>query len=263
MLPPSGPILLGLVGCLLLRWRRAPGLGLLIFSVTLSYSLSIPLTSSILNGFLQVYPPLAERDLASFPTAGTAIVILAGGLWPEAPEYEQGALHPRTLARLRYGARLARASDLPVLVSGGIGKSNSSHPARFREAELMAQILVNEYGIRQVWLEANSRNTWENAVNSAGLLREQGIQRVILVTQAAHMVRATEAFAAQGLATTPAPTLFFPARPEPAKPSAWLPSPSAVAQINYACHEWLGIWYYRLVLHRTSPPAQEGSLSRS
>ena len=263
MLPPSGPILLGLGGCLLLRWRRTPGLGLLIISVTLSYSLSIPLTSSILNGFLQVYPPFAERDLASFPTGSTAIVVLAGGLWPEAPEYEQGTLHPRTLGRLRYGARLARASNLPVLVSGGVRKTNPPHRTSLREAELMAQALVNEYDIRQVRLEANSRNTWENAVNSTALLRKQGIQRVILVTQAAHMVRAAEAFAAQGLAITPAPTLFFSTHLEPEKPSAWLPSPSAVAQINYACHEWLGIWYYRLVLHRTSPPAQEGSLPRS
>lgn len=249
----------------LLVRRRSTGITMILAGLILSYLLSIPITASLFAQlFQQGYPPLSSTELSRYPADTTMIVVLAGGLDPEAPEYAQDTLHLRTLGRLRYGARLARISNLPVLVSGGIRNTDIDYPPSPREAEVMAQALREEYGIHRVWTETRSRNTWQNAVYSTAILRSLGISRIILVTQAAHMPRAAESFEKQGLEVIPASTLYFPTRLEPGRIGSWLPSAGAIATINFLCHEWLGIWYYRLVLQRRSPPdTQEGSLLRS
>ena len=48
-----------------------------------------------------------------------AIVILGGGVRRHAAEYGGDTLGQLTLERVRYGARVARLTGLPVLVSGG------------------------------------------------------------------------------------------------------------------------------------------------
>ena len=48
-----------------------------------------------------------------------AVVILGGGVRRNAPEYGGDTLATLTLERVRYGARVARLTGLPVLVSGG------------------------------------------------------------------------------------------------------------------------------------------------
>ena len=80
-----------------------------------------------------------------------------------------------TLERVRYGARIARATDLPILVSGGAVRGAPP------EALLMRNALVNEFAVPVRWMETRSRDTHENAVNSAEMLKADGVQRVILV----------------------------------------------------------------------------------
>ncbi len=64
--------------------------------------------------------------------------------------------------RLRYAARLAKTSALPVLISGGLhyGRPPS-------EAALMANALLQDFGVPTRWQEGLSRTTWENATLSA------------------------------------------------------------------------------------------------
>jgi uncharacterized SAM-binding protein YcdF (DUF218 family) len=57
-------------------------------------------------------------------------------------------------------------------------------------------------------LEDASRNTCEDAVMTATLLRQRGIDKILLVTSALHMERARRHFVAEGLAVEPAPTDF-------------------------------------------------------
>ena len=104
--------------------------------------------------------------------------------------------------RLRYAARLAKTSALPVLISGGLhyGRPPS-------EAALMANALL-DFGVPTRWQEGLSRTTWENATLSAPQLREAGVRRVVLVTQAWHMQRARWSFERQGFEVIPAPVGF-------------------------------------------------------
>jgi len=241
LLPPSGPLLMGLIGALLWRWRPRPGLALLLAGAVLSYFCSIPFTAGLLNRSLQIYPPLTEQTPPALRPR--AIVVLGGGLHEDAPEYGNGpTVHHRTLGRVRYAARLARQTGLPVLTSGGHGsQAKAGDPT---EADVMRAILEQEFGVGAVIAETVSRDTWENAVNSAALLRERHIDTVFLVTNAAHLPRAVAAFQAQGLNVIPAPTLFFHDQLEPLDPKSWLPSVKAIAEIYYSCYEWLGrLWY--------------------
>ena len=95
-----------------------------------------------------------------------AIVILGGGGQRRyAPEYGGPAADPLLLERLAYGAYVAHQTGLPILVSGnGI------------EARAMRDTLVRNFGIEPRWVEDRAYDTFDNASNSAQLLRADGVQ---------------------------------------------------------------------------------------
>jgi uncharacterized SAM-binding protein YcdF (DUF218 family) len=85
-------------------------------------------------------------DLAAAPGA-QAIVILGGGVRHEALEYGGHTLGRLTLERTRYGARVAKQTGLPVLVSGGAPSGGIA------EAEVMRAALAEEFGVPVRWVE--------------------------------------------------------------------------------------------------------------
>lgn len=227
------------------RWAQLLGI-----SLAALYFSSLPLTAALLARTLQPSQPADMGALLALENDTSAIVVLAGGLHDYAPEYQGETLHTRTLGRLRYGALLARQSRLPMLLSGGAQSPHNASANAPREAALMAKTLAEEFGMTPRWVEAASQNTRENAQKSAELLRNEGVTHIVLVTQALHMRRATEAFHAQHFHILAAPTLFANERLDLHRLSSWLPSPSAMAVVRYACHEWLGIGFYRLTQPR-------------
>ena len=196
VLPPAGPLLVALGGLLLLK--RAPRLGrtLAVVGTVSLLLLSLPIVGWLLTLAFDRAPfnPAAARD-------AQAIVIIGGGTRRMAPEYEGDTLARLTLERVRYGARVARSTGLPVLVSGGklFGATRS-------EADLMADALENELGVKVRWREDASRNTHENAQLSARMLKGDAVTRVVLVAHAIDMPRASAEFAAAGIDTIPAAT---------------------------------------------------------
>ena len=160
-----------------------------------------------------------------------AIVILGGGTRRDAPEYGGDTLGHLTLERVRYGARVARLTGLPVLVTGGSVLGGET------EATLMRQALEGEFGVAVRWAEDHSRNTHENAVRSAAILRADGIKRVVLVAHDFDMRRANAEFAAAGIETIAAPTGLAPREAE-----GWLdyvPSIAGLQGSYYATYEIL------------------------
>jgi uncharacterized SAM-binding protein YcdF (DUF218 family) len=214
---------------------------LLVTSVMLMYICSIGFTSNLLSHFMQSYGSLTAQDIAQGRPG--AIVVLAGGIYLKAAEYGGDTVHLRTLGRIRYAARLARQTGLPLLASGGYEYNQDQQEAP--DAELMRRILQEEFGITQVLVETTSRNTWENAVQSAKILQSLGIDTILLVTHAAHMQRAVESFQHAGLKVIPAPTLFFSSSFAIADLGSWLPSVTAIGEIYYELYEWLGMIWYR------------------
>ncbi|HAK93275.1 MAG TPA: YdcF family protein, partial [Massilia timonae] len=96
--------------------------------------------------------------------------------------------------RLRYAAHLHRRTGLPILVSGG-----APGPGAMSLADAMAAALREDFGVPVRWVEGRSRNTAENAMFSAALLRPEKVGRVLLVTDAMHMERARTVFQRGGL----------------------------------------------------------------
>lgn len=196
VLPPTGLLLLAAFGLLL--WKRAPRTGrvLALFGITSLLLLSMPVVAGLLLRALDSSPPLdVERARDA-----QAIVILGGGTRRNALEYGGDTLGRLTLERVRYGARVARLTGLPVLVTGG--SASGGEP----EAILMQDSLKHEFGVDVRWIEAASRNTHENAVFSARILRAAGIHRVVMVAHSFDMPRATAEFAAEGIDCIVAPT---------------------------------------------------------
>jgi uncharacterized SAM-binding protein YcdF (DUF218 family) len=196
VLPPTGPLLIAAAG--LLSRTRLPRIGRSLATVGVAglLALSMPVVADFLGQFVDTSAPFD-------PDAGRtaqAVVILGGGVRRDAPEYGGDTLGPLTLERVRYGARVARLTALPVLVSGGSVLGGEP------EAKLMRASLEGEFGVPVRWVEAASRTTHENAVLSARLLKSAGISRVVLVSHAFDMRRASAEFAAQGIETIGAPT---------------------------------------------------------
>ena len=195
-LPPTGPLLLAALGLGLQKRHPRIGRAFAFAGVLFLLLLSMPAVAVLLLRWVDSSPPL---DVQQAKTA-QAIVILGGGTRHNAAEYGGDTLGRLTLERVRYGARVARLTGLPVLVTGGTPSGGES------EAKLMQEALEREFGIPVRWAEDRSRNTHENAVRSAEILRAAGIHRVVLVGHGFDMPRAAAEFAAEGIETIKAPT---------------------------------------------------------
>jgi uncharacterized SAM-binding protein YcdF (DUF218 family) len=103
---------------------------------------------------------------------------------------------------VRYGATVARATGLPVLVSGGSAMGGET------EAKLMRDALEHEFGVEVRWAEDRSRNTRENAIDSSAILRAAGVHRIVLVGHSFDIPRARAEFREQGMEVIAAPTLI-------------------------------------------------------
>ena len=135
------------------------------------------------------------------------IVLLGGGTEPGDP--------PRPMAevnaagdRVLYAAKLYQQGAAPmILVSGGnveFSSDRNSTPAE-EMTELLLLMGVPNSAIRQ---QAESQNTYEDALYSSEILAESGIDEVILITSALHMPRSKALFEQQGITVIPAPTDF-------------------------------------------------------
>ncbi len=240
--PPASLLLLMLLGVLLLNRKPQLGKSIIISGVLLCYLSSIPAVSNPLSRLLHVYPAVTSEIIkANNPQA---IVILGGGRYAQAPEYNgmDTASEP-TLVRLRYGVHLARETNIPILTTGGRVFIDDDSPS---EAELMASTIKKEWGIDVKWTESRSLNSYENALYSHEMLAKEGINRILLVTHSQHMLRSVEAFEHQGFEVTPAPTVIAHDRPS-LRPKIldWIPNAGALKTTHDTLHESVGrLWYH-------------------
>lgn len=110
----------------------------------------------------------------------------------------RGGTNPALVRRARHGARLTRAGPGRVLIAVGGG------PAR--EAAAIAE-RAQAAGVpaTAIRCESRSRNTLQNALLTARLLRQHGFPGGLLVTDWPHLPRAWLCFRAAGAHCRPAP----------------------------------------------------------
>jgi len=227
LLPPGAPLLLGVAG--LLSWPRRPRLGFALCATAIGslWLLATPIISDALARAAESYPALEPAHLTAAQARAQAIVILGGGVRRRAPEVGADAPGVHADLRLIEGAKIARATHLPILVSGSA-----------RETAAMRRFVEEDLQLPVRWAETASTDTHENAEFSARLLRQQGIDRIILVTSSVHMARAAAEFTAAGFDVTAAPAEMW-TRDETGALS-FVPSVSALERSRTALSEWAG-----------------------
>lgn len=222
------------------RPRQKPGrltlatVGLLILSVACTRACAY----LALGSLEWPYPPRFDR-----PEDLQAIVVLSGYVRPPDDVWPEAELGADTLRRCLHAARLYRQGNpCRVVVSGGAGDPPRPGPT---SAEAMAGFLRGQgVAASDLILEGRSTSTYENAVHTSSLLRERGIDKVLLVTDAAHLLRAQRCFRAQGIETIPSGCRYR-ARGLTWSPLHFLPSPNAAVETRHALHEWVGmLWYW-------------------
>lgn len=186
--------------------------------------------------------------------AAEVLVVLGGGTEP--------ALFPRTTVevnaagdRVLYAGRLYKEGKAQsILVSGGTISYLSD--STVNPDEDMADLLMLTGVPREaIWLQGDSANTHEDASLTAQMLRERGVERVLLVTSAMHMPRSVALFEHEGIEVIPAPVDFtvtqsgWEALFEPNLPAQvinFLPNASTLHLTTNVLKEYLGLLVYRL-----------------
>jgi uncharacterized SAM-binding protein YcdF (DUF218 family) len=156
--------------------------------------------------------------------------------------------------RLLYTAFLYQQGKAErILVSGGlidwIARPNT--PAQ----DMAALLEMMGVPAQALWLQSDSRNTYEDALYSARMLKDNGILRVLLVTSAGHMLRAVKLFQAQGIEVIPLPTDYTVTQAgweQMTKPDLrvqilnLLPNAENLAMTSRVLKEYIGILVYEL-----------------
>jgi uncharacterized SAM-binding protein YcdF (DUF218 family) len=237
LLPPLNLLLLAGLGSLLLMFRRKGGWALLVMSLAGLFVLSMPVVATALAALLEHRPASGSDNLAD----AQAIVILGAGSYPAAPEYGADTVSAPTLERLRWGARLHRATGLPVLVSGG-----NPNAIRTSEADQMKIALNQDFRTDVKWLEDKSFNTFESARYVRQQLAGAKVDRIALVTHALYMRRARLVFEQAGFRVIEAPTGFSTLQ----SPGIldFLPSSHGLGVSRAFFHEVLGLGWYHVRL---------------
>lgn len=236
LIPPNLFILAGTAG-VVIAWRKKRfGLVLATTAIGCLYLVSMPVVAALL---IRSTEAIADTmpGLASDTPPGVIIVLSADARRSDIPG-EPDRVGPLTLERLAEAVRQQRSLGLPILVSGG---PPDDHRASL--AALMSNALQEYFGLAPRWREERSRNTFENASFSAGILRQAGIQAGLVVAHRWDMARALWSFRAVGYPVVP--TATPEGRALLLSPAAFLPQVPALLDSYHALHELIGLaWYH-------------------
>jgi uncharacterized SAM-binding protein YcdF (DUF218 family) len=244
VLPPVPLLVLVLIGARLLLPRRGLGWLVILISVVLLWLSACTGAVRLVNQLLPSPPALGfdrVRELRAEVVAKKplAIVILGAGSEPFAPEYGVSSLRYGSLERLRYGLWLAGQTGAPVAFSGGTGYAQEGSTS---EAKVAAKIAAEEFGRPIRWIEPEARDTRENAALTMAMLKQAGINHIVLVTHGYHMPRALRAFreaAGPGIQIEAAPMGLAKNLESPTL--EWMPSAAGFRDMRHLLHELAGI----------------------
>ena len=239
VLTPSNLLVtMGIVGLglLLCRWSRS-GLSFLAISILgLALASWSPLGPALLMTLEDRFP---KQDA---PATITGLVMLGGAV--DIHITKARGLEAWNDQAERITAVTELANTFPsarIILSGGSG-----HPDAISESSIAKQALVS-MGIPEgrVELETRSRNTCENAAESAITAKPKIGDVWLLVTSASHMPRAVACFRAANFQVTPFPVDYHTRGSEDLR-RIQESIVEGLADVDLATHEWVGLISYRL-----------------
>jgi len=134
-----------------------------------------------------------------------------------------------------------------ILLSGGNGMLFNND---YIEADAMRlHLLNNQIPSEDIIIENTSRNTKENAFNSALILKEKfPSSKFLLITSAKHMRRAKFCFEKASIKVTAFPTDCTTSYRSSGIEYLLLPKAQALDQWENLIHEWIGYIVYKIIL---------------
>jgi uncharacterized SAM-binding protein YcdF (DUF218 family) len=133
-----------------------------------------------------------------------------------------------------------------IIISGGA----ASLTGQIRPESIYARIYLIKLGIdsNHIWIDSQSLNTHENALQTAAILRKWGeIRPVTLITSAFHMKRSVKTFQKAGIPVVPMPVQFVSNPNRGYIFSDYLvPSSEALFHFDAFIKEFVGYAVYRI-----------------
>jgi len=220
-------IAVGLLLCTRSRTRRSALATLATAGVLLVVFASGKTATFLMSPLEYAYPRVSNQT-----TEARAIVVLTAYATDDPLIPLSSRTNASGLYRVVEGAHLwQRCRECSVIVTG-----------RAPTTTVMAELLVS-FGVppAQVHLDNEAANTGASAANMRRLL---GDTPFFLVTSAGHMPRSMAAFVKAGMHPLPAPTDYqLPMSMTDAK---WRLSAYHLQCSDFAVHELIGMWWYRL-----------------
>jgi uncharacterized SAM-binding protein YcdF (DUF218 family) len=218
------------------RWpRRALGALLGVYLALSVHGISRMASWPLRRGFYQF-------EAADAPRSPFAVVVLgAGARTVHGRSGKLGVLTLGGASRVLEAARVYRVLKGPLVVSSG-GPPDGWD--MIPESETMRDALVH-LGVpaERIVLESESHVTRDEAVLTAHILHDRGINACIVVTSDLHMRRALASFRREGLDARPAV-----ARDPIDSQRAWLsllPTPQGMDYSREVVHDYIGLlWYW-------------------
>jgi uncharacterized SAM-binding protein YcdF (DUF218 family) len=133
-----------------------------------------------------------------------------------------------------------------IFLSGGSGFVNFQE---WKESEKLYPLLVN-CGVKpeDIWMENNSRNTYENAVETTKVLKQKGSSsKCLLITSAFHMRRSIACYEKANLSVVPYAVDVRSGGPIYTLDRLIQPDAEALVAWDLLTHEWFGYIVYQLM----------------
>ena len=235
------------ISIILQRHRSLSNILLIIALVTIWLFSTTLVSSGLARSLEWRYLPPAE-----VPSSDVAVVLGGGteaNLYPR-PSVEVNGAGDRVL----YAARIFQSGKVEHLLLSG-GEITWLQDTQSTPADEMAALLL-ELGVpsEALWLEDQSKNTYENALFSVEILKDNAVDKVLLITSAIHMPRAVALFQKQGVEVIPLPVDYSVTQNDTTSNNqdwigqllGWLPSAGNLNTSTNALKEYLGLLVARL-----------------
>lgn len=237
--PLTWAIVLALLGYFLRRRRARLAAGLVLSSVAVLAFFSLePVAAMLVRRMESGVPHTFDPG-----TTYEVVIVLGGIIDPGASDYSGELEMSEPVERILRAAELLKSGQArTVLLSGGVLAPKPGVPS---EAERLAAWLgAQGIDADRIVVEGRSRNTHENAVESARIVNARGWKKLLLVTSAWHAPRALGSFHAAGLEPDLLPVDHHATDGSEA---GFLPRAEALARSTDVLRELVGRVVYRIV----------------
>lgn len=174
------------------------------------------------------------------------LAVVLGGYSSFSPKVNQinfGA----TADRLNAALPLYHSGNIKrVVLSGGAG---NLYDYNGKEANYVGEYLKTiRIKPKHLIIEANSKNTYQNAVETKKILDSLGIgSKVLLITSTTHMIRSAACFKKQGIAFDEYRVDGITGERKFLIDHMFIPNAETLFKWNIIIHEWIGLITYKMV----------------